>query len=428
MPETRRRRIDQNEDTIFINSLDQPACVSDFICCMRKCKNLGYRHINIFANPDKVFPNACVPIAGIISYYQDNGFEFSFDKDILNYLKICNFISPLEIEAKKIKELATPFDRIFRYSESSQVAALTQAYIDSLSRTVECNQGVIEGIIWCINEVMDNVLIHSEASSGFVMSQFHANTNHIAFCVYDTGIGIYNSLSGSRHHPSTTLDAISLSMQEGVGDGKGQGNGLFGLNKIVESNGGRLTITTGSASIMQLISGERRSYQNLPVLDPKHSCTTVDFQLDISKDIDIKGAFDSIGGFDGFDIRLDNMLQDNDFYLYDVFDNCEGTATRIAGLHIRNDVVNTIQRISAPIILDFSKVTSVSSSFIDEFVSKLVMKYGFVSFNQIVRIIGTRSTVKFLLERSTYMRIHDMWQEKDNPIDKLFDGVDESMD
>ena len=107
-------------------------------------------------------------------------------------------------------------------------------------------------------------------------------------------------------------------------------NGLYGLNRIIESNGGRLTITTGSASIMQLSNGKRRTYQSLPVLDTKHSCTTVDFQLDISKDIDIRGAFESIGGFDGFDIRLDNMLQENDFYLYDVFENCEGTATRIA--------------------------------------------------------------------------------------------------
>ena len=118
------------------------------------------------------------------------------------------------------------------------------------------------------------------------------------------------------------------------------------------------------------------------------------------------------------------MLQENDFYLYDVFDNCEGTATRLAGLHIRNDVVNTIQRISAPIILDFSKVTSVSSSFIDEFISKLVVNYGFVNFNQLIRIVGMNSTVKFLLERSTYMRIHAMWQEKDKSIDKFFDEYD----
>ena len=56
-------------------------------------------------------------------------------------------------------------------------------------------------------------------------------------------------------------------------------------------------------------------------------------ELALQKKLILRELLKSIGGFDGFDIRLDNMLQENDFYLYDVFDNCEGTATREAGLH-----------------------------------------------------------------------------------------------
>lgn len=66
---------------------------------------------------------------------------------------------------------------------------------------------------------------------------------------FDYGIGIFQTLRGTSHDPKTPLDALSLSIQEGVGDGKGQGNGLFGLYGIVENNKGQLTITSGNASI-----------------------------------------------------------------------------------------------------------------------------------------------------------------------------------
>ena len=82
------------------------------------------------------------------------------------------------------------------------------------------------------------------------MAQYHPQTKHIAVCVYDYGIGIYNSLKSSKHQPKTNSDAISLAIQEGVGDGQGQGNGLYGLYEIIQNNNGSLTITSGNASLM----------------------------------------------------------------------------------------------------------------------------------------------------------------------------------
>lgn len=406
--------------------MNHPACVSRFLWVIKEGIKGGYEEFKIRANSETVFPNACVPIAGIIDYYKNQGIKFSYDIKSEHYLSRCGFLNPLELTVSDIETLATPFDKLFKYNEYAQVAKLTQSYIDTLSHLAQCEQGVIEGIIWCINEVMDNVLVHSELDYGFIMSQFHPDNNHIAFCVYDSGVGIFNTLKNSKHHPRKHLDAISLSVQEGVGDGKGQGNGLFGLYKIVESNGGRLTITSGPASMMLLKNGERKEFGSLPFLSYQNNCTTIDFQLDINNDIDIKEAFQSIGGFDGFDIRLDDMLCENNFSRYDVYDNCEGTATRGAGFRIRNDVFNIIQRTRLPIILDFSKVTTSSSSFIDEFMSKLVIQFGILSFNQMIKIVGMNDTIRHLFERSTYMRIYSMWSEKDrsaNEFDDLLDSL-----
>ena len=414
--------IERENNKIKIRRMDHPSCVSDFLRAIYNGIQRGYSDFIITFEVNAVFPNACVPMAGIIDYYSRKGINISYHINNGDYLKKCSFENPLELHTDEIKALASPFDRLFKYSESSQVSTLTQTFIDTLGRIAQCNKGVIDGIVWCVNEVMDNVLVHSETEYGYVMSQFHPNTNHIAFCIFDSGIGIYNSLRNSKHHPHSPLDAISLSMQEGIGDGKGQGNGLYGLQRIVEFNGGRLTITTGSASLMLLKSGERKTFENLPFLDSQSNGTTVDFQLDISKEIDIQTVFQSIGGFDCFDRRIDNMLLDNDYLQYDVFENCEGTATREAGLHVRNDVFNILQRSSSPIILDFSRVSSVSSSFIDEFVSKLVIQLGIFGFNQFIKIQGMSNTIKYLFERSTYMRIHSMWNDREKDIDS-FDSL-----
>ena len=62
-------------------------------------------------------------------------------------------------------------------------------------------------------------------------------------------------------------------------------------------------------------------------------------------------------------------------------------------------------------ILDFSNVHNVSSSYIDEFVAKLVVKTGFYKFNQMFRIIGMNSTVEHLCNRAVAMRIYDEWKK-----------------
>ena len=104
------------------------------------------------------------------------------------------------------------------------------------------------------------------------------------------------------------------------------------------------------------------------------------------------------------------MLQEDDSLMYNVFENCEGTATREAGRLLMNDVINTVRRANSRICLDFSQIATVSSSFIDEFIAKMIIEMGIVNFNQIVSISGMNDTVKHLCERSIYMRIFEEWR------------------
>ena len=139
----------------------------------------------------------------------------------------------------------------------------------------------------------------------------------------------------------------------------------------------------------------------------------VDFQINLDNPIDFNSIFTSIGQYEVFDSRIDDMLSEtDDFIHYNVFDNSQGTGTREAGERLRNDVINAIRRKSRSIILDFAQVQTVSSSFIDEFIAKLVLQMGFIAFNKLVRIINMNDRVSLLCERSLYMRISDEWQNR----------------
>ena len=351
---SRKRSVTREGNNIYIYKLNHAFCVSDFIRMMYDGVSKGYDefHIHWEGKGTAVYPNACVPVAGILEYYRQKGVEFHIDIATSEYLNSCHFASPKSLSASEILTLRNPFDQVFRYETSAQVAAFTQKCVDCISHQTVCKSGILEGLIWCINEVMDNVLLHSQSTAGYVMAQFHSQNNHIAICVSDTGIGIYNSLKSSIHHPKEELDALTLAIQEGIGDGQGQGNGLFGLYQIVQTNGGRLTLTSGPASLMLTENFDLKKYDNLPYIDRRFQGTVVDFQLDLNKAVDIKTAFSSIGGFDGFDIRIDNMIQENDILLYDVLENCEGTATREAGCLLLNDVINTVRRTKCKICLE----------------------------------------------------------------------------
>lgn len=186
---------------------------------------------------------------------------------------------------------------------------------------------------------------------------------------------------------------------------------MYGLYEIVKNNGGRLVISSGKSTLM-LKNNELQKFESNVIVSTNNPCTTIDFQLDLSKDIDLKSTLSSFNGFDGFDIRIDDMWQDNNMLRYDVFKHSAGTGTRIAGEELRNDVLNIIKRAQSPIILDFINVRACSSSFIDEFLSKMIVEIGLLEFNKLIRIENMNSLVSHLFDRSTALRFHQSVSDK----------------
>ena len=134
---------------IYIYSLNHVRSVSEFIRSIRSGIEQGYQEFSIHwaGQAAAVFPNACVPIASAIEYYKQNGIDFYYDIDPLDYLSKCYFSAPQYYTSDEITLLASPFDQIIKYNNSSQVAAFTQRCVDSISHQTVCEDGILESLI-----------------------------------------------------------------------------------------------------------------------------------------------------------------------------------------------------------------------------------------------------------------------------------------
>ena len=96
---------------------------------------------------------------------------------------------------------------------------------------------------------------------------------------------------------------------------------------------------------------------------------------------------------------------------YNILQYAQGTATRQSGELLRKDIINTFIRTNRRIILNFEGIKNVSSSFIDEVIAKLIIEFGMLEFMQLFPIINMNNDIRYLANRSIYMRIHDEWEK-----------------
>jgi anti-anti-sigma regulatory factor len=403
MPSEILTTVNRNGNVLTIPSLSSPFVVGNFIRAIYQGHEYGYTDFVLdFSGIEGVYPNVCAPLAGLIEYYKVNrGFLFSYT-NVPDFLVHTRTLDPVDAISDDTHH-RDPLNVVWKFSSAEEVQSLVDAYLDAVSRSAACQSGVIQGLEWCLNEVMDNVLQHAATTHGYVIGQIHSTSQHIAICIYDHGQGIFNSLRTSAHLPSDAVDAITIALKEGVTRDQniGQGNGMWGLNNIVHSNSGLLNITSGSGFV-GIRPNDTKKSTGVPYLSPENSCTTVDFQIDFDKGISIANA---LGGYEPVNFRIENLEDERNNVVYKLAEKSSGTGTRQSGVAIRNEIVNIRNQTSSVIVLDFSGVSLISSSFADELIGKLVVEYGFVGFTQGFRLVGVNETIQAITNRSVVQRL-----------------------
>lgn len=394
-------------NVITIHSLQNYNCVNSFIRELHNgYKKLGYEEFVIqFKDIQGIFPNAAVPIAGLIDFFRK---EYDLVIEGKSYNEnLQAILSPYELPNRQ-DALQRALGKIWKFQTAKDIYAIQTALINELRRNDIFANGVLEGIEWSINEIMDNVLNHSQASCGFIMGQIHKSTKHVAFTIYDTGIGIYNSLKGSINTPRNNADALTLCIKEGVTRDKkiGQGNGMYGLYSLIREGNGRLVITSGRDAY-QYIDGKPSITKDVHFYPSRERwSTTVDFQLDYSQDISIKKVLTFNGKeFDFTNLYAENLENDAGELVFKISELAEGTGTRESALRLKNEIINLMKTNKQIAVLDFSNINVVTSSFIDELVAKLLVDLGLFQFNRYIKLTNMSSTLQQTLQKSVIQRI-----------------------
>ena len=396
--------VQRSNDEIVVLNLSKESSVYDFIRAVKEGFFRGYKKF-YFRVPDSIafFPNVVAPIAGVIDYYRiEHSIDFELEQENSS-IDVVGLFTPEEFSGGS----HYIFNKVWVFSTSSQVADLVDAFISELRKMAVFQKGVLDSIEWSPNEVMDNVLQHSNTNRGYVMGQLHSTTEQIAFTVFDYGCGMYNSLKDSEHHPRTPVDAITMAIKESVTRDKsiGQGNGLFGLHSIVQQGVGRMRITSGGGAYL-FNYGNVETFSNIPILKKESPSTTVDFQLRYSSDVSLDQALK----FHGVPYQLTNLwlesLEDSLGQVqYMVKDHAEGTGTRSSAIRVRNEIMNILQEKPKRVILDFTGVAVISSSFADELIAKLLLQLGLYQFNQLIKLTGLDFSQQNILHRSVVQRM-----------------------
>lgn len=354
------------------------------------------------------YPNRIVPILAIADDYRRHGGIVEISALPGSYTeRVCGPFASGAMSPEDDKSIKHPFDRVWSFSSAAGQYAIFNAMLVQLTKSAVLGAGVKESFMWCLNEVMDNVLNHSSPGQephGYVMVQYHRKTNSLTVCVFDLGIGLKASLENSVYRTADPYQAILSVMKAGVTSGNGQGNGLWGLRELLSrADGGSLQIASGGAAHrFSPCDGVDKRVPSLPLPDYPGT-TLVDFQLKCGEAIDFDNVFGP--GHEPVDLQEEAMETEDGAVRLKVSEIAKGTGSRESAREVRNMVENILDNDRKRVVLDFADVSGCSSSFADELIGKLLVRYGFLAFTQAVSLEHVQGISAQMVNRSIAQRL-----------------------
>ena len=351
-------------------------------------------------------PNRIVPIVALADLFRRRGGLISFDC-LSGTAAEAACIGFFENSLNPNGRPSSPLGRVLRFDNSTELSLIVNSIEESINQTARLAKGVRICFSWCLNEVMDNVLTHSSpvgSPFGYVMVQYIPSENLLKACVFDTGIGLWKSFDGSRYSPRNPEEAIRLAVEENVTSGDGQGNGLYGLRRLVgQSLSGRLHIRSDGAEYLYDPSRGIDNSRNSWNLSGFNGTTFVDFQIRCDGELSLATVFP--GSMDLVDLWTENREDETGAVRILVRDTVSGCGSRDSGKEIRTLVENLIEADGHRVVVDFDGIDICSSGFADEFLGKLLAKYDFVAFSQLVRIVNIQGVAALLINHSIAQRL-----------------------
>ena len=374
----------------------------------------GYSDLNIdFSDCKSAFSGQMLGIAANVQNYLINGIDTSLIPPSGNRFRriFINTNWAHLIDFRRFSEST--------YRGYSQIPAMKFRDADQLYETVSTimknilgalnkfDRSHLTAIEWSVNEITDNVLNHAQSPvGGFVQVTNHSRRKQIEFSVCDAGLGIPATLRSHNPKLSTDQEALEKAIQEGVTRDKsvGQGNGLYGTWRITQLSGGRFELYSGNAS---LISTPQDGLTAIRGESIPFNGSLVTTRIGYGKPLELKDAltFDSKPYVPLDIIDLDyNEDEEGNVTIY-LKQESGGFGSRKAGEPVRRKI-NNLSRIaeSGHLIIDFSDIPLMSSSYADEVFGKLFVEVGPIEFSRRFELRNLDDLVEDLINKAIMQR------------------------
>ena len=407
-------------NTVRFSSKVSSFCIPDFAAAIhiwqirkqKDCLKLD------FSSVIHAYSNGMLPIIAAITAIRLSGSKVTIEMPRDKHLRWvftstnwAHFLDPhnwRESEFKHQRHLVTR-----QFSDFTHLPGITSDFMDVVLRTMPIPKDIVSALEWSISEICDNVINHSDSKTGgFIEVVTFLKQEKIGFTVADSGKGILQSLREGFSTLTTDSQAIGEAIKVGVTRNKdaGQGNGLAGSLRITTMTKGSLDITSGSG---RFVSTGEKSYKTERGRKHHFKGTSVSGIIQLDKSFSISNAL----SFDGKQytplniIDLNYEMADQNCLYVTMKDEDTGFGTRSSGRQLQIKILNLIEsKPNYPIIIDWVGVPVISSSFADEFMGKLFIILGAMTFSSLIRNKNMEPLIVQLLDKAIAQRLT---QEKD---------------
>lgn len=383
-------------------------------CIHHAIENLGFSEIVLnFEECTSAFQNVMLSICAQTSAYRHSGVDFQLilpkDAKLANLFKNTGwayFITPRMFDSPIYRRNSSRIP-VTQYKDTKEQQESVNKIVNVILGAIpEMQRSDFAAFEWAINEITDNVLVHSKSSVGGFIQLSIIGKTQIQFVVADAGLGIPKTLREGHPEIISDTDALDKAIREGVTRDKtiGQGNGLFGSYQICSMSGGFFGVYSEHASL------EFKNKQGLSIKNSTipYSGTLVIATIDFSNPKLLEEALSFSGKkYIPVDYVETNYEVSDDGKINFILKNeSDSFGSRVSGKPVRNKLANLFRMTgNKKIIIDFSGVPLISSSFADEAFGKLFLDVGAVSFMQKFEFINVMTTVRHLIDRAISQRL-----------------------
>lgn len=383
-----------------IHTIVQKLAYQDVILDLKQCTS--------------AYQNSMLSVCAQVMAYRKGGTSFQLippnEKKVENLFKNTNwgyFLDPRQYEPSTFKG-HTRIPATQYQTPSEQQSAVNRIVNVMLGAIPELERADLAAFEWAVNEITDNVLVHSESPVGGLVqvSTFAKFSKRVQFVVADAGVGIPASLRGGHPEIASDTEALDRAIREGVtrDPSIGQGNGMFGSYEICSKSGGEFLVDSGYARLkFSPSSGLSIGSQSIPY-GGSMIVATIDFSDPklLEDALHFKGV--KYSPVDFVELKYEsNAAGDIHFKL---MEECSSFGSRVSGKPVQIKLFNLLKMSGSGIVwVDFTGLPLLSSSFADEAFGKLFLAIGPVKFMQRIRLHNMTETVEGLVNKAIAQRM-----------------------